>query len=193
MFKILAAACVFVLVASNSRAGTEVAFADVPWGSTAATIKAHMAERGFTFVQMDQDGDLQFNGTIDGLRAGVVAIRTKDDKLVKWMVVIVPPDTGAVEYYRRLKVQLTQQYGDARIDREEWAFPYAGGEHVGHEEVAIRVGKGLLKSAWATNRALPAVVVEVTDRLVVTAAYEGPGWNEEADRRRTEAVTARGR
>ena len=184
MWRTLIAACALVLVASTGAAQTEIAFADVAWGSPAATIKARMAERGFRFVQIDEDGDLQFNGTIDGQRAGVVAIRTSDDKLVKWMVVIVPPDTRALEYYRRLKRDLTERYGDARIDREEWAFPYAGGEHVGQEEIAIRVGKGLLQAAWATNRALPAVVVEVTDRLAVTAQYEGPGWNEEADRRR---------
>lgn len=190
MFKILMTACAFVLAASSSRAGTEIAFADVPWGSSAATITARMLERGFKLVRIDQDGDLQFNGTIDGEPAGVVAIRTSDDKLVKWMVVMAPPDTRALEYYRRLKRELTQRYGDARIDREDWEYPYAGGEHVGHEEVAIRVGKGVLRSAWATNKALPAVVVEVTDRLIVTAAYEGPGWNEEADRRRTEGVAA---
>ena len=184
MFKKLLTACVLCLVASTSDAGTEISFADIPWGYDGATVKSRLLERGFTFVQVDQDGDLQFNGTIDGERAGLIAIRTKDDKLVKWIITIVPAEQRTLDYYRRFKRDLTARYGRAAIDREDWAFPYQNGEHVGQEEVAIRVGKGLLQAAWSTNRALPAVVIEITDRLLVTAAYEGPGWHEELGRRR---------
>jgi hypothetical protein len=184
MLRMLIAACAMCFVASTSSAGTEISFADIPWGSDGATVKSRLLERGFKFVQVDQDGDLQFNGTIGGERAGLLAIRSKDDKLVKCIITIVPPENRSLDYYRRFKRELTERYGQAAIDREDWAFPYANGDHVGQEEIAIRVGKGVLQAAWSTERALPAVVIEITDRLFVTAAYEGPGWHEELDRRK---------
>jgi len=192
MLKRLIASCVLCLVAATSQAGTQISFADIPWGSDGATVKARLLERGFKFVQVDAEGDLQFNGTIDGERAGLFALRTKDDKLVKWIITIVPAERRALDFYRRLKRNLGDQYGTAAIDREVWSFPYADGGHVGQEDIAIRAGKGLLHAAWSTERALPAVVIEVTDRLLVTAAYEGPGWSEELNRRRANAAPGAG-
>jgi hypothetical protein len=192
MLRMLIASFALCLVASTSRAETEISFADIPWGSDGATVKSRLLERGFKFVQVDQDGDLQFNGTIEGERAGLLAIRTKDDKLVKWIITIVPPQNRSLDYYRRLKHDLTERYGQAAVDREDWAFPYANGEHVGQEEIALRVGKGVLQAAWSTQRALPAVVIEITDRLFVTAAYEGPGWHEELDRRKVVSQSGAG-
>jgi hypothetical protein len=194
MLKTLIAACALCLVAltSTATAAAAISFADIPWGSDGATVTSLLAERGFKFVQVDQDGDLQFNGTIDGERAGLIALRTKDDKLVKWIITIVPGERRTLDYYRRLKRDLSERYGKAVIDREAWSFPYADGEHVGHEEIAIRAGKGVIHAAWSTERALPAVVIEVTDRLLVTAAYEGPGWNEELGRRRAGIASGAG-
>ena len=186
MVKNFIVACALVLVGSTSHAATEIAFADIAWGSAGEIVKARMLEHGFTFVRVDQEGDLQFNGTINGEPAGVVALQNGDGRLVKWLVTILPKEERALGYYRGLKQDLAARYGEAAIDREDWIFPYADGGHVGHEEIAIRAGKGVLKAAWATQRALPAVVIGMTDRLLVTAEYEGPGWNEEIDRRRAQ-------
>jgi hypothetical protein len=185
MIKTLITACALCFAVSANAAAAEISFADIPWGSDGATVKTRLLERGFTFVQVDQDGDLQFSGTINGERAGLLALRTSDDKLVKWLITIVPSERRSLDYYRRLKGDLAEQYGSAAIDREDWTFPYADGGHVGQEEIAIRAGKGVLQAAWSTARALPAVVIQMTDRLIVTAAYEGPGWHEELGRRRT--------
>jgi len=179
------ALCVAASISLIQATSTEeIRFAGVPWRANAQTIKAAMLEHGFKFAEMDKEGDLVFTGTIEGEVARILALRTKDDKLVKWVVRVAPPDHRTVAYYQALRREMMERYGRPAVDLEQWKFPYENGGHRGHEETAIRNGKGTLKAAWSTVGELPAIIAEITDRLVVQVAYEGPGWNEEADKRK---------
>jgi len=188
MIKALAFTCALLALPNAAASGNnDIAFADIPWGSSAAAVKAQMQERGFAFEKIDNAGDLKFTGLIAGEPATIYALRTSDDKLVKWSIAVRPADRPIVTYYRDLKRALAGLYGAPLADIESWTFPYQNGGHVGYEEDAIRVGKGTLRAGWTTGGDLPGVVIQVNDRLVVQAQYEGPGWNEEADKRRTQA------
>jgi hypothetical protein len=167
-----------------SQGADAIAFAGVPWRSGVAAVKSVMAERGFTFDKVDAQGDLQFTGTVLGEESIVFALFNTDRELVKWSVVLVTPDDRTLVRYRELKAQLTERYGDPFGDIEEWKFPYDGGDHLGHEAMAIRRGKAALMAGWQTpETSFPSVVIEVTDRMTVRASYEGPGWKAEADQR----------
>ena len=145
----LCACFVFVFPAVSPAADT-IAFAGVEWRSTVASVKSVMAERGFTLENVDQDGDLQFTGTAFGDKSTVFALFNARGELVKWSVVLRIPDHRAVHRYRELKAQLTAQSGDPFGEIEEWEYPYDDGGQVGHEETAIRLGKGELKAGWQT-------------------------------------------
>jgi hypothetical protein len=179
--------CALLVLPNTAAGGNDIAFADIPWGSSAATVKARMQERGFAFEKMDSAGDLMFTGLIAGEPATIYALRTSDDRLVKWSIAVRPGDRRTIAYYRELKRALARLYGTPLADIESWTFPYQNGGHIGYEEDAIRVGKGTLRAGWTTGGDLPGVVILVNDRLVVQAQYEGPGWNEEVDKRRTHA------
>ena len=188
MIKAWVFSCALLVLPNTAASGNnDIAFADIPWGSSAATVKAKMLERGFAFEDMDSAGDLKFTGLVGGEPATIYALRTSDDRLVKWSIAVRPGDSRTITYYRELKRALGSLYGTPLADIESWTFPYQNGGHVGHEEDAIRVGKGTLRAGWTTGGNLPGVVILVTDRLVVQAQYEGPGWNEEVARRRTQA------
>lgn len=163
----------------------EIRFAGVPWNASAKVIKTAMADIGLEFVEKDKDGDLVFEGTISGEPARLFAILTKGEKLVKWQIIIGPPDHRTLPYYRQLKSEMIEQYGSPKIDIEEWKYPYNDGDHVGHEETAIKNGKGTLAASWSRGESMyPGVVVQITDRLTVNVDYEGVGWSEELARRK---------
>lgn len=186
MRHVISALCASFLFAypALSEAADGIAFAGVPWGATAAAVRSAMAERGFTFEKADRDGDLQFSGTVLGEESIVFALFNTKGELVKWSVVLVTPNDRTLARYRELKAQLRERYGDPFGEIEEWKFPYDGGDHVGHEEMAIRRGKAALIAGWQTpDASFPSVVVEVTDRMTVRASYEGPGWTAEAGHR----------
>jgi hypothetical protein len=178
-------ASVLLVYPALPEAADAIAFAGVPWRSSIASVKNVMAERGFTLDKVDAEGDLQFTGTVLGEESIVFALFNADRELVKWSVVLVTPDDRTLPRYRELKAQLTERYGDPFGELEEWKFPYDGGDHVGHEALAIRRGKAALMAGWQTpDTSFPSVVIEVTDRMTVRASYEGPGWKAEADHRR---------
>ena len=186
MRHLVSAVCASFLFAcpAFAQAADSIAFAGVPWRSTVTSVKNEMAERGFKFEKVDEDGDLQFTGTILGEESIVFALFNTERELVKWSVVLVTPDDRTLARYRELKAQLTDRYGDPFGELEEWKFPYNDGDHVGHEQLAIRRGKAELKAGWQTpTTGFPSVVIEVTDRLTVRASYEGPGWEAEAGNR----------
>ena len=186
MVKALVFVCTLLALANTATSGNDIAFVGIPWGASAATVKAKMQQRGFTFETIDSTGDLKFTGVIGGEPATIYALRTSDDKLVKWSIAVRPADGRTVNYYRELKREFAGLYGAPLADIESWRFPYQNGGHVGYEEDALRVGKATLRAGWTTGGDLPGVVIQVNDRLVVQAQYEGPGWNEEAQKRRTQ-------
>ena len=187
MRHVISALCASFLFAypALSEGADAIAFAGVPWRSSVAAVKSVMTERGFTFQNADDAGDLQFSGNVLGEDSIVFALFNSEGELVKWSVVLVTPDDRTLARYRELKAQLTERYGDPFGEVEEWGYPYDGGDHVGREAMAIRRGKAALMAGWQTpDTSFPSVVVEVTDRMTVRASYEGPGWKAEADLRR---------
>jgi hypothetical protein len=183
---VISAVCASVLLVcpARSEAADAIAFAGVAWGSAVDSVRKVMIERGFTLDKVDEAGDLQFTGTVLGEQSIVFALFNTERELVKWSVVLVTPDDRTLARYRELKTQLTERYGDPFGELEEWKFPYDGGDHVGHEEMAIRRGKAELMAGWQTPvTSFPSVVIEVTDGMTVRASYEGPGWKAEADHR----------
>jgi hypothetical protein len=158
-------------------------FADVPWLSSRETAKAKIVANGFVFKTQDSDGDLEFTGTVLGHDAIVFAFFTPRNELVKVLVKLITPDNAARRAYRDMRDALVAKYGPPADDTEIYSSPYHKGD--GHEDLAIRVGKGLISAIWKD-----AMMVMVSEKLTVDVVYEPPYWSDEVARRKRNGTRA---
>ena len=178
-----------VLAVASGLNAQAYRFADIPWGSTAETVKNMMAAQRLEFVRADSDGDYAFKGTLAGYPALVWALMA-DGKLVKVAVHLATPDHKAREAFKSMKQTLTVKYGLPSADYESYETPYQDGD--GFEDQAIRLGKGHFLSVWTTVTGADTsnLGLQISETLTVVISYESPRWDTEADRRRAKATMA---
>ena len=153
-------------------------FAGTSWGDNIATTKEHITGAGFEFLELDDDGDLSFDGTVMDYPSRVYAMFTPKKRLVKVSVLIATPDDDAISSYKSMVNTLTKKYGDPLTVVNSVKPPYKKGQ----EQEALADGKGTMASLWGTEET-GYLVVQVTEKLAVRVAYEGPDWSAESDRR----------
>ena len=88
--------------------------------------------------------------------------------------------------FRTLKTELLQEYGKPIVDVERWDYPYNKGGHVGHEHFALRIGRGVLATAWDRMDAGTTdggVSLTTSETMIVRLAYESSRWTAESERR----------
>ena len=172
-------ACALALVAVPTRARAQsYTFAGTSWGDNINTTKEHITEAGFEFTELDDDGDLSFDGTVMDYPSRVYAMFTPKKKLVKVSVLIATPDDDAITTYKAMVNTLSKKYGDPLTVVNQVKAPYKKGQ----EQEALADGKGTMASLWGTEET-GYLVVQVTEKLAVRVAYEGPDWSAESDRR----------
>lgn len=180
--KLARAAALFTLVGLVSWAAPAGAqsytFAGTSWNDNIATTKEHITDAGFEFTEIDDDGDATFDGTVMDYPSRVYAMFNPKKRLVKVSVLIATPDDDAITTYKAMVNTLTKKYGDPLTVVNNVKPPYKKGQ----EQEALADGKGTMASLWGTEET-GYLVVQVTEKLAVRVAYEGPDWSAESDRR----------
>ncbi len=169
--------------------GTVHPFGGVPWGSKPETIKSMLQAQGYTFEKIDSDGDLDFDGNVNGVEAKLYAYLTPEHRLVKTQVSCVTPDDDAIDFYHTLRDSLTVKYGDPSSNFEFYSDPYSDTDSDSDKATAISVGDGQLAAFWAYTDG-SAMYVEVTKALNVNVSYESVGWPKELDRRKAAGISS---
>lgn len=157
-------------------------FAEIPWGANVQDVTKLLGAKGFTTTGIDKDGDLPFRGQLLGYKAIGLGLFS-GGSLQKMSVILITPDNKARQVYRDLKDTLVAKYGPPTNNFEFFERPYYAGD--GFEEQAIRLSKGHFTALWKAD--LGVLAIEITERLTVRVAYEGPEWAAEADRRKARA------
>ncbi|MBK5298152.1 MAG: hypothetical protein JJE40_13425 [Vicinamibacteria bacterium] len=131
-------------------------FLSIPWGTPRADVRARLEARGFTFIEIDADGDDQFQGRVDGRDAGVAAMFAGDG-LAKFVVVMLAadPEGGLLELMKR---NLSGAYSQPARQRDAAT--------IWPERIGTLV--------WVTTSAARNVTVH----------FEAAGWPAESKRRR---------
>lgn len=150
-------------------------FAELKWGTPLTEAMKHLESKGFT-PSINKTGDISFRGNIwDHRMDGLALLAGK--RVAKVIVNIQTPDNKARETYASLKETLTKKYGQPEISYEYFKKPYYEGD--GYEDQAIKLGKGRFLTFWTNSLSL-----EISEKLTVMITYEGPLWDQEADRRK---------
>lgn len=109
--------CAWPLFASAQ--GTPAAVSPLqpaPWGSSADTVRARASDLGWTFVEVDADGDYAFRATIDGQRALVFA--TFGTKGLTRLLLSVDPHPTVALTYGHLADTLSHRLGPSVLSTE---------------------------------------------------------------------------
>jgi hypothetical protein len=172
--------------ASRPAAAQGYRFANIPWGANGPAIKDALAAQGLNFVEVDSDGDYKFKGTLSGYDAVVWGLMS-DAGVAKFSITLFTPDEKARQAYRDMKGFFTTKYGAPVDVVESYDAPYHDGD--GHEEQAIREDKGHFLSLWRepVGADTSYLGLQITEKLNLFVAYEGPHWSAELDRRRAKA------
>jgi hypothetical protein len=159
-------------------------FANIPWGSDGNTLKQLMASTGLNFIQVDSDGDYKFKGTLNGYETVAWGLMSASGGVAKISVTMFTPDERARRTYQDLKGTLTTKYGAPAETVERFDPPYRDGD--GREDQALREDRGHLLSLWRqpVGSDTSYLGLQVTEKLNVFLAYEGPRWSSELERRR---------
>lgn len=159
-------------------------FANIPWGANGVTMKQMMADQGLNFVEVDSEGDYKFKGTLNGYQAVVWGLMSGTGGVAKFSITLFTPDERARQTYRDMKGALSTKYGVPSEVLERFDPPYRDGD--GHEDQAVREDKGHFLVLWRqpVGRDTSYLGLQVTEKLNVFLAYEGPQWSNELDRRR---------
>jgi len=178
----LALACLCGL-ATTPLAAQGYRFANIPWGSNGTTIKQLLSDQGLNFVEVDTDGDYKFKGTLTGYEAVVWGLMSNSG-VAKFSITLFTPDEKARKAFGEMKTNLSGKYGAPSEVIENYEAPYRAGD--GREEQAIREDKGHLMVLWRqpVGSDTSYLGLQVTDKLNLFVAYEGPRWSSELDRRR---------
>jgi hypothetical protein len=166
-------------------------FASIPWGAGAAAVKQGMSQQGLTFTKIDEDGDLNFKGTLVGYSATAIALLNPAGQLVKTIVLIYVDDAKARQEYRDMKDVLSTKYGAPSNCFEYFKSPYEEGD--GYEEQAIKLSKAVFTCFWgdpshATGDG--SISLEITTKLNLRLEYEGPNWHADLERRKAKETKA---
>ena len=176
-----------LMVAQQQR----YSFANIPWGASAEVVRQGMSEQGLTFTRVDEDGDLNFKGTLVGYSAGAVALMNPAGQLVKTIVLIYVDDAKARQEYRATKDVLTTKYGAPTNCFEYFKSPYEEGD--GYEEQAIKLSKAVFTCFWGDPSHAAgngSISLEITTKLNLRLEYEGPNWHADFERRKAKATKA---
>lgn len=163
----------------------------VPFGTNPAAVSTAMTGLGLTPSTLLAGRtafplDQTFAGKIDGREVVVVAMYDTREALQKMVVSFITADAECLRFYRDFKVALSREFGDTHAEVEKWTAPYDAGKHAGHEEVAIRTGKGFVGATWNRNDldGTAGMSLSVDANLTVTLTYESSTWPQELERRR---------
>ena len=131
--------------------------------------------------------DQRFEGELKGNPVLLSALYDAHGQLEKIQIAFLTPDEDCVPLYRTLKKELQQESGKPIVDLERWDFPYNNGGHIGQEHFAIRIGRGLLATAWERHDAGTmdgGVALTTSENVIVRLAYESSKWAAESERRK---------
>jgi hypothetical protein len=162
----------------SSNPITQQGFADVPWGSNPNAVQQLLMAKGYTFNQMDDQGDLEFEGNLIGYPATILMMMS-GGQLVKAFVTLITPDHKARSVYTDLKTTLRRKYGQPSNEFQFFQDPYADGD--GFEDLAISVGMATYATYWTHGDA--SVSIQISEGLNVDIVYESPAWLSESNRR----------
>jgi hypothetical protein len=143
-------------LAPSQPTQTDYQFLDLEWGSSREAVQSSLKARGFNRLEQDEDGDVQYQGRVDGRDAAVYAMFA-GDKLSKVMVLMLAADAGGV--YELAKQSVAAAYGQpARQQGAAVIWPERNGSLV-----------------WVTR--------DASDQRT-KVNYESAGWPAESKRRR---------
>jgi hypothetical protein len=168
------------------------AFGNVRFGETPSHVAQAMAAEGmapYTKIKADERFPLDqtFLGTVRGEQAVVMTLFNEQGALEKMIVSVLTEEKDCLKFYGQFKDELIEKYGTTTLDLQRYDYPFSDGEHVGHEQTAIRFGKGHLAATWKREDGgdySGGVALSVEDNLTVRLTYESGKWSAESDRRK---------
>lgn len=188
-------ACIAMALAPERVAAQQhtYTFAGIPWGSDESTVRTAILAKGYTFTKVDDDGDLDFSGTLDSNDVILYAQMTPAPNrgLVKVFIAVATSDQHALAEFASVRSTLVAEHGQPSMSIRRFDSPYLDGD--GNEQTAIKDGKGHVAALWKNSSndiTTGGITIYVTDKLTVRSAYESPAWNDESDRRTARTAIA---
>lgn len=191
-YSIVIAMVLSLAAASVNAQSRATAFGNVRFGETPAHVAEALAALGmapYTKIKPDERFPLDqtFHGTLLGEQAVVMTLFDGHGAFEKMIVSFLTEEQDCLEFYGQFKDELIEKYGTTTIDMQRYDYPYNDGDHVGHEQTAIRFGKAHLAATWKREDAgdrTGGIALSVEDNLTVRLTYESGKWSAESDRRR---------
>jgi hypothetical protein len=189
----IAIAMALCLAAASAEAQDRAtAFGSVRFGETPARVAEAMAAIGlapYTKIKADERFPLDqtFQGMLLGEQAVVMTLFDGNGAFEKMIVSFLTEEQDCLEFYGQFKDELIEKYGATTLDVHRYDYPFSDGDHVGHEQTAIRFGKGHLAATWKREDAgdhTGGIALSVEDNLTVRLTYESGKWSVESDRRK---------
>jgi hypothetical protein len=171
---------------SSLVAQTSLRFANIPWGATAAEVRAKLATAKFTVDSVDSDGDIDFHGKINHHEVYGFVFLANGHAVKVYMTVAQPGTTprSARELYTEINESMETKYGPPTIDADEVDYPYTKGEP--DADQAIGAGLAHISRVWivTTPDGEEGIVTSILKNMNVSVAYESAAWPTEVQRRR---------
>jgi hypothetical protein len=191
-YSIVIAMILSLSAASVNAQSRATAFGNVRFGETPARVAEAMAAIGlepYTKIKADERFPLDqtFHGTLLGEQTVVMTLFDANGAFEKMIVSFLTEEKDCLEFYGQFKDELIEKYGTTTLDLQRYDYPFSDGEHVGHEQTAIRFGKGHLVATWKREDGgdySGGVALSVEDNLTVRLTYESGKWSAESDRRK---------
>lgn len=118
----------FALVLLNTSlfAQTPIRFANIPWGATAAEVRAKLVAAKLHFDSLDSDGDVNFHGLINYHSVHGFVLLSRGHAVKVGMIVEQPGITprSARDLFTEINESLEAKYGPPTIDVDEVDYPY---------------------------------------------------------------------
>lgn len=191
-YSIVIAMALCLAAASVEAQDRAAAFGNVRFGETPPRVAEAMAAIGmvpYTKLKADERFPLDqtFQGTLLGEQAVVMALFDERGAFEKMIVSFLTEEKDCLEFYGLFKDELIAKYGTTTLDVQRYDYPFSDGDHVGHEQTAIRFGKGHVAATWKRDDAgdrTGGIALSVEDNLTVRLTYESGRWSAESDRRK---------
>jgi hypothetical protein len=158
---------------------TRYQFAAVPWLTSADSVSAQLAARGYAEVPKSRIPERRFyTGTLFDRFSTISADLDDQGRLVRWEIAIVTPEAADAYVHQRRTFddaceELTRRYGPRSESSQRFRFPFSDGD--GREAMAFREDHAVLNSIWR-SRSGDRLTVAIDRALSVTLVYETREW-----------------
>jgi hypothetical protein len=167
-----------------------LAFANIQWGDSSDTAQKKLVAGGYVVDGVDQ-GDVYFHGSFAGypVTGWVWLTQDKHPTVQKVSFTVAPEEADLFIGFDRVRRALVHQMGPTPHTPEIFEAPFTNGD--GRVLEALRANKAIIGMFWREHEdnIYVGCVMRITPDLNIKIAFEGPGWQDELNRRNRLGIT----